>query len=502
MRAWIGYALMCVGMFMAILDIQIVSAALPQLADVLHLRLNQLSWIQTAYLIAEVIAIAFSGRLARALSTTGLFTAAVAGFTLASIGCALSQNFGTLVAARAVQGLCGGAIIPCVFTAGFLRFLDTARMRAMLLAGICAMLAPSVGPLLGGFIAEKLAWQWIFLINVPAGIVVAGSVGFLLRVDEPDLSHLDEVDVVTVVALAAALALLMILLKVGPEDQWVSLRDFGLIAAALASGWLGIRRCLTSEKPLIDFAPLQERHVRGACILNFIVGAGLYGSVYVLPLFLGFVRRHSSLEIGIIMTVTGIAQLLSAPVAAWAEKHWPTIAVAGFGFALFTAGLLTNAFETPRSDAPQLFWPQVLRGAALLFCMLPLTTTALAMHGPEQLSHASALLNLMRNLGGALGIASVDTLINVRPAEIGKEIAARLLAGDRATAQFVGLPLGRFHGVPVHVTHAQEQLARPLVERAAATMAFNEAWLLLAVLMAAAFVLLPMLRSGDRSPTG
>src|SRR6185312_14208077 len=143
MRAWIGYALMCVGMFMAILDIQIVSAALPQLADVLHLRLNQLSWIQTAYLIAEVIAIAFSGRLARALSTTGLFTAAVAGFTLASIGCALSQNFGTLVAARAVQGLCGGAIIPCVFTAGFLRFLDTARMRAMLLAGICAMLAPS-----------------------------------------------------------------------------------------------------------------------------------------------------------------------------------------------------------------------------------------------------------------------------------------------------------------------------------------------------------------------
>lgn len=501
MRAWIGYALMCVGMFMAILDIQIVAAALPQLADALHLRLDQLSWIQTAYLIAEVIAIAFSGRLARALSTTGLFTAAVAGFTLASIGCALSHDFGTLVAARAVQGLCGGAIIPCVFTAGFLRFLDTARMRAMLLAGTSAVLAPSLGPLLGGFVAEKLAWQWIFLINVPAGIVVAASVWFLLRVNDPDLSHLEEIDVVAVVALAAGLAMVMILLKVGPEDRWLSVRDAGLVAGIIASGWLGIRRCLTSDKPLIDFAPLQERHVRGACILNFIVGAGLYGSVYVLPLFLGFVRRHSSLEIGIIMTVTGIAQLLSAPFAAWAEKHWPAMLVAGFGFALFTAGLLTNAFETPRSDATQLFWPQVLRGAALLFCMLPLTTTALEMHGPEQLSHASALLNLMRNLGGALGIASVDTLINVRPAEIGREIAARLVAGDRATAQFVGLPLGRFHGVPIHVTHAQEQLARPLVERAAATMAFNEAWLLLAVIMAAAFVLLPLLRNGDRSPT-
>jgi len=491
---------MCVGMFMAILDIQIVSAALPQLGDALHIRLDQLSWIQTAYLTAEVIAIAFSGRLARALSTTGLFTIAVAGFTLASIGCALSDNFGALVAARAIQGLCGGAIIPCVFTAGFLRFLDTARMRAMLLAGLAAVLAPSIGPLLGGFIAEKLAWQWIFIINVPVGIVVAASVIFLIRVDEPDLSHLREVDVITVFALAISLAMLLILFKVGPEDHWMSWRDSSLMFVVIASGWLGIRRFVTSAQPLIDFAPLREPHVRGACILNFIVGAGLYGSVYVLPLFLGFVRRHTSLEIGIIMTVTGVAQLLSAPVAAWAEKHKPAIVVAAVGFALFTAGLATNAFETPRTDAAGLFWPQVLRGAALLFCMLPLTTAALEMHGPEQLSHASALLNLMRNLGGALGIASVDTLINVRPARIGTEIAARLLAGDRATAQFVGLPLGRFHGVPVHVTHAQEQLARPLIERAAATSAFNEAWLLLAVLMCAALLLLPLLRSGDRSP--
>jgi DHA2 family multidrug resistance protein len=493
---------MCVGMFMAILDIQIVAAALPQMAGALHIRLDQLSWIQTAYLIAEVIAIAFSGRLARVLSTTGLFTVAVAGFTLASIGCALSHNFPTLIAARAVQGLCGGAIIPCVFTAGFLRFLDTARGRAMLLAGSAAMLAPSVGPLVGGFIAEKVAWQWIFIINVPAGIVVAASVYFLIRVDEPDLGHLREVDIVTVVSLGTALAMLMILLKVGPQDGWMTARDFALAAVVVASGAFGVRRCQTGACPLIDFAPLQERHVRGACMLNFIIGAGLYGAVYVLPLFLGFVRGHTSLEIGIIMTVAGVAQLISSPFATLAEKHWPSIVVAGLGFALFTAGLFTNAFETPHTDASGLFWQQVLRGGALLFCMLPLTTAALEMHGPEQLAHASALLNMMRNLGGALGIASVDTLINVRPAQIGREIQTRLLAGDRATAQFVGLPLGRFHGVPVHVSAAQTELARPLVERAAATAAFNEAWMLLALITAAAFVLLPLLRNASRSEPG
>lgn len=499
MRAWVGYTLMCVGMFMAVLDIQIVASALPQIGSALHIRFDQLSWVQTAYLTAEVIAIAFSGRLGRALSTTGLFTIAVVGFTLASIACALSGNFAALVTARTVQGLCGGAIIPCVFTAGFMRFLDTARSRALLLAGTAAMLAPSFGPFLGGFIAEKLAWQWLFLLNVPAGIVVSASVIFLLRVDEPDPRHWHDIDVVALVALAGGLAMLMILLKVGPEDHWFDGRDIGLAAGTVAAGWIGIRRCLTSESPLLDFAPLRVRSVLGACILNFIVGAGLYGAIYVLPLFLGYVRHHTPLEIGVIMTVTGVMQLLCAPLATLAEKRLPAILVAFTGFGLFTAGLLANGFETPRADAPELFWPQVLRGAALMFCMMPLTMAALEVHAPEQLCYASALLNLMRALGGALGIASVDTLLNVRPEQIGREIAARLLAGDRATAQFVGLPLARFHGVPVHVTHVQQELARPLVERAAATAAFNEAWLLLSIIMASSFMLLPLLRHGDRT---
>ena len=497
MRAWAGFALMSLGMFMAILDIQIVAAALPRIGTALHLRLDQLSWVQTSYLIAEVIAIAFSGRLASALSTTGLFTLAVAGFTISSIGCAISGSFAALVTARAAQGLCGGAIIPCVFTAGFLRFSERGRTRAMVLAGTCAMFAPSIGPLLGGYIAERFAWEWLFLINVPVGVVVAASVVFLLRVDEPELSHLRELDVVALLSLAIALAMLMVLLKVGPEDYWMSRRDLGFGAIVAAAGWLGIRRCMVAERPLIDFAPLRERHVRAACALNFIVGCGLYGSIYVLPLFLGFVRHHSPLEIGIIMTVTGVAQLVAAPFAALAEKRFPATFVAGVGFALFTAGLAMNGFETPRSDAAELFWPQVLRGTSLLFCLLPLTTVALEGHDPRRLTHASALLNLMRNLGGALGIASVDTLINVRPRQIGEALAHKLLAGDRATARFVGLPLGRFHGIPIHPTHAETALARPLVERAAATAAFNEAWLLLAVVTAIAFLLLPLLRNGD-----
>lgn len=498
-RVWAGYALMCVGMFMAILDIQIVAAALPQLSASLHIRLDQLSWVQTAYLVAEVVAVAFSGRLARVLSTTGLFTAAVGGFTLASIGCALSHDFGTLVAARTVQGLCGGAIIPTVFTAGFLQFSEAGRSRALLLAGSLATLAPPIGPLLGGAITASLSWQWLFLINVPAGIIVTATVIFLIRVDEPIFESWREIDAVALLALAVALSMLMILLKVGPQDHWAAWRDAGLVVLIVSGGTIGVRRCVASATPLVDLAPLRGRHVAIACTLNFILGAGLYGSVYVLPLFLGFVRRHGPLEIGLVMTVTGAAQLLCAPLATFAERRWPAAWVAGFGFVLFTAGLTMNGFQTPRTDAAGLFWPQVLRGASLLLCLMPITTIALEEHASEQLAHASALLNLMRNLGGAIGIALVDTLINMRPPVVGEHIGRQLLAGDRATAIFVGLPAAMFRGVPLHPTHAQQELARPLVERAAATVAFNEAWLLLAALMLVSFALLPFLRRPSKA---
>jgi MFS transporter, DHA2 family, multidrug resistance protein len=218
----------------------------------------------------------------------------------------------------------------------------------------------------------------------------------------------------------------------------------------------------------------------------------------VLPLFLGYVRDHSAFQIGLIMTVTGAAQLLSAPLATLAERRWPAVWVAGFGFALFTAGLACNAFETPRSDAGALFLPQVLRGAAVLFCLLPVTTVALEAQLAERLAHASALLNLTRNLGGAIGIALVDTVITVRPPAIGAQLAAKLLAGDRATALFVGLPAGLFHGIALHPSRAESRFARPLIERASATIAFNEAWLVLAAIMAIAFVLLPLVARPNR----
>jgi len=501
-RAWIGFTAMCVGMFMAILDIQIVASALPRIAQALHAPLGQLSWIQTAYLITEVIAIALSGRLTRALSTRGVFIFGVAGFVIASVGCAASPSFEWLVAWRTLQGFCGGVIIPVVFAAGFRMFPQTLQGRALLIAGALAMLAPSLGPLLGGYIAEGYSWHWLFLINVPTGIVVAAIAYATIRVDRPEPAAWRTIDITALIALALGLGLLETTLKLAPADRWILPRDYALIGGTLGCTAIFIRRCITHADPLVDFQPLRSRAFSAACAFNFTLGFGLYGSVYVLPLFLGFVRGHSPLEIGEIMTVTGIAQLVAAPLASFAEKRFPPVWVAGFGFALFAAGSLLNAAATPRSDFSDLLLPQILRGASVLFCILPITTVALESQVASQLANASGLLNLMRNIGGACGIGLVDTIVNVRPATIGTHLAAALSAGDGRAMSFVGLSSYATPGqATAHPSALQIAFARPFVERAAATIAFNEAWLVLGAFLAVSLIALPYLHRA-RAPSG
>ena len=486
---------MCLGLFMAILDLQIVSAALPRIATSLRMPLDELSWVQTAYLITEVIAIAVSGRLARALSTRWLFAGASLGFVLMSLGCALSNGFVGLIVFRTLQGFFAGAIIPTVFAAGYKMFPVTMKARAILLAGSVAMFAPSIGPFVGGYVTEKLSWNWLFLINIPIGLAVAAVVALRVRVDEPDRSAWRTIDAIAFAALSLSLAALQTLLKVAPEDRWTAPRDYALLVATIATAVLFIRRCLHASEPLVDFAPLRERSFAVACAFNFVLGLALFGSIYTLPLFLGFVRFHTPLEIGTIMTVLGVSQLLAAPLATIAEKRLPPVWVVAIGFGLFAAGAFANAFQTPTTDYAELLVPQILRGAALLFCILPITNVALAQLRPEELSNGSGLLNLMRNVGGAVGIGLVDTIVNVRPPGIAQRLLDELLRGSAATAAFVGIPRGLLAGTDIaHADPGDVAFLRPIIARAAATVAFNEAWLLLGGVLALSVLLAPFLR--------
>jgi DHA2 family multidrug resistance protein len=486
---------------MAVLDIQVVAAALPRMAVSLHMPLDVLSWVQTTYLITEVIAIAVSGRLARALSTRWLFTAACAGFVITSAGCALSGTFTALIVWRTVQGLFAGSMIPSVFAAGYKMFPKEHLGRAILIAGVVAMIAPCVGPAIGGYVTAAFAWNWLFAVNVPIGIVVALVVAANVDVDRPERSAWRRIDVLACAGLTIGLAALEIAMKVGPEDRWSQARDLGLVVLALASLAVCVQRCRIVVDPLVDLTPLRRRSFAAACAGNFTLGVALFGSLYVLPLFLGFVRYRSPLDIGITMTVMGAAQLLAAPFATLADRRLPAWSVAAFGFALFALGAFTNAFQTPRTDFAGLALPQLLRGAALLFCLLPITNVALDDLPVDELSNASALLNLMRNLGGAIGIGLVDTIVNARPAALADALTRRLVAGDAATAAFVGIPRDLLAGVDIHrADPADIAFVTPIIARAAATIAFNEAWIALGIVLALSLLGVGLLRR-SASPT-
>jgi DHA2 family multidrug resistance protein len=500
-KTWIGYIAMCVGMFMAILDIQVVASSLTNIQNALHVPADRISWIQTGYLMAEVIAIPLTGMLTRALSLRWLFVGATLGFTLASIGCALCTSADPLIAIRVIQGFFGGMLIPAVFTSVFTILPRKYEILATTMAGVFAMVAPTLGPYVGGWLTQTYSWHWIFLVNVVPGLIVCGVVGFFIRVGKSDLGFLRRINYASVALAAIFLATLELLLKDAPPHHWSGLYIYTLLGVCAVSGALAIYLCLNRPFPFVDLRRFVRLDFTVGCSLSFIVGVGLYGSTYMLAIFLGGVRQHTPIEIGEIIMVSGVVQLFAAPVAALMESRIDGRILIGVGYGLFAVGLLLNGFCTTQTDFDGLFWPQVIRGVAVMLCILP--STRLAMEGWSQTDapDASGLFNLMRNLGGAIGIALIDTILQQRTPGHATQLANRLQAGDPNAARAVGLPVEYFHGTAMGpVDPAMRAYVEPLIQRAALVDSFNEAWLIIGALFALSLVAVFFVRGGKWTP--
>jgi DHA2 family multidrug resistance protein len=492
---WAAFLLMCLGMFMAILDIQVVVTSLPTIQQALAISQDAMSWIQTAYLIAEVIAIPLTGFFTRVLTLRWLFVTAVSLFTIASIGCAFSDSFAVLLVFRVAQGFSGGVLIPAVFSAVFLLFPTRLHAVATTIGGAVAVLAPTIGPVVGGFITATWSWPWLFLINVIPGLVVASVTPFLLPRHLTDFDELKKLDVISLLLMAAALAALEIGLKQAPQGGWLSRSCAGpLLASALGLG-IFVWRTAHAAHPVLRLVALKRRSFALGCALSFCLGVGLFGSVYLMPVFLGFVRGHDAFEIGTIMLVTGIAQLVAAPIAAVLESHLGARLLTSIGFALFAIGLGLSYWQPRTADFDAMLWPQIVRGVAIMFCLLPPTRIALGDLPEREIADASGLFNLMRNLGGAIGIALVDTILYGRVAIYAESFRDRLLAGDLTAATAIGLDpkllLERASRPP---TDAEIAYVRPFVEKASLALCVNEAWAMLAVFAIVGLLIAPFAR--------
>jgi DHA2 family multidrug resistance protein len=289
------FAVMCAGMFMALLDIQIVASSLQDIGGGLSAAQDEISWVQTAYLIAEIIMIPLSGWLSRVFSTRWLFTASAAGFTATSMLCGLAWNIESMIVFRALQGLLGASMIPTVFTSSFYYFQGTRRVYSAAVIGTIASIAPTLGPVIGGWITDTLDWHWLFYINLLPGLAITALVPLLVKIDEPDLSLLRGADYPGIVLMAIGLGTLEYTLEEGTRWNWFS--DSTITATAWIAGIslvLFVVRSLNYRNPVVDLRALGNRNFALGCLLSFVTGVGIFTTIYLTPLFLGYVRGFSA----------------------------------------------------------------------------------------------------------------------------------------------------------------------------------------------------------------
>jgi len=406
---------MVVGMFMAILDIQIVASSLSEIQAGVSAGADEISWVQTSYLIAEVIMIPLSGWLSRLLSTRVLFLASCMTFTVMSAACAFSWNINSMIVFRAFQGFLGGAMIPTVFATSFILFPPRLRPMVSVMVGLTATMAPTIGPTLGGWLTQSLSWHWLFLINVAPGIFVTVMVYFFVHGQKPNWHMLKGFDGWGILFVAGFLGCLEYVLEEGTRDDWFNSDTITTVAVISGVSFLlMLWRELTYKNPVVDLFAFRNRNFLIGCTFSFILGVGLYGSVYVVPLYLGRVKQYDALEIGITMMVTGLFQFISAPLAGVMLKKMDARLMLALGLTLFGSGLFLNSGLTSDWGYWDMFLPQAVRGLALMLCFLPINQLSLGMLPHHEVQNASGLYNLMRNLGGAIGLAIINTVIQNR----------------------------------------------------------------------------------------
>lgn len=502
LRRIFAFMAMVFGMFMAILDIQIVSASLAEIQAGLSASSDEIAWVQTAYLIAEVIMIPLSGYLSRALSTRVFFSIAAAGFTIASVLCAQASSINEMILWRAVQGFIGGGMIPGVFAAAFTIFPPSKRPIVSPLIGLVATLAPTIGPTVGGYLSHAFSWHWLFLVNVVPGIGVTLAAWTLIDFDKPNPGLIKRFDWLGLAGMAAFLGSLEYVLEEGTRLDWFQSHEILFFSVVMVFGAvLFFWRALTRDDPLVDLYAFRNRNFAFGSLFSFTMGIGLYGLTYLYPVYLGRIRGYDALMIGETMFVTGLCMFLTAPIAGRLSAKLDPRIMMMIGFSGFALGTWLASGITSDWDFYELLWPQILRGCSLMLCMVPINNIALGSLPPQQLKNASGLYNLTRNLGGAVGLAIINTMLNTRTDLHITRLHEMVAAGRGVAEEALANTAQRF----IDYGDAAQTMALALinqrVHKQALVMAFGDVFLGLTVIFGS-LVLLSLFLSKPPKPAG
>ena len=501
-RDWFGVLAMVVGLFMAIMDVQIVTSSLTQIQGGLSASSDEISWVQTSYLIADVVMVPLSGTLSRLLSTRALFVTAALGFTGASALCATATSLSQMIVYRAMQGFSGGAMMPLVFPVIYTKFRMPQLATVMVLISLILNLSSTLGPTIGGFLTDTWSWHWLFLVNLAPGIAVAVTVWLLIDIDKPELSLLRHFDLTGLALMALFLGCLQYALQEGPRCDWFS--DDSILAAVVVSSIASVFffwRVLTYHQPIVDLRAFTNRNFALGSFYTFVVGTGMYGTTYLIPLFLAQVRGFSSLQIGETVVVTGLAQLAMSPISPLLARKMDLRLMLGIGIGLFAVAMYLTAQLTNQAGFVELFVPQVVRGIALMMCYIPANIIALSSVPQEKLKNSAGLYNLTRDLGGAIALATIGTLMNSRLHFHWNRLIEAINPARPAVQHYLDMQANRLDpSVPGDAGRAAVKLLANLVQREALVLTYHDAIMLIGGHFLAALFMMPLVRRPRATP--
>ncbi|MCP3386438.1 MULTISPECIES: MDR family MFS transporter [unclassified Bradyrhizobium] len=506
-KTWIAVIGATLGAFMAVLNIQIVNASLADIQGAIGAGIDDGGWISTSYLIAEIVVIPLSGWLAQVFSIRiYLLTNAIL-FLLLSAACALAQDLPQMIVLRAVQGFTGGVLIPMAFTLIITLLPRGKQPVGLALFALSATFAPAIGPTIGGYLTENLGWQYIFYVNLVPGAIMVGMLWYALDAKPMQLSLLRDGDWAGIITMAIGLSALQTVLEEGNKDDWFGspfIVKLSVIAAVALAAFLIIE--LTVKKPLLNLRLLVRRNFGFGMLANFLLGVALYGSVFILPQYLARIQGYNAEQIGMVLAWTGLPQLVLIPLVPRLMQKFDARIIIGIGFVLFAGSNFMNIYMTNDYGSDQLLWPNIVRAIGQALVLAPLSAVATAGIEPENAGSASGLFNMMRNLGGAVGIALLQTVLTKREQYHSNVLMQSVSVFEQATRTRLEQLTQYFinHGVPdrADASHRAYVAIGHIVQKQAYIFAFSDTFYLLGMALIVALIAVLFLKKPGHVSAG
>ncbi|HZN97762.1 MAG TPA: DHA2 family efflux MFS transporter permease subunit [Gemmatimonadales bacterium] len=490
---------------MELIDTLIVNVAIPHMMGNLGVTLDQIAWVSTGYIVANVIVIPISGWLAALLGGRRYFAGSIALFTVASFFCGNAGSLESLVLWRVVQGLAGGALLPTSQAILFEEFPREEHGTAMAIFGVGVMFGPTLGPTLGGYITDVYGWPWIFYINLPLGLLAFGlTLGFIR--DSQHQQRVGRVDYVGLMLLIVGIGTLQTMLERGERLDWLDSREIVSYAAASAVSltafvWWELR----TEHAVVDLRILKSRQFAAGVLFALLLGVSIYAPIFVLPVYLQGLQEFTATQSGLVILPGALAGAVTTAMTGRLQGKVDGRVLILLGVAIFSVSIWQQAHFTTDSGKPDFLWPMILRGVGLGLIFVPLTNLALADLPRARIPNGTGLFNLMRQLGGSVGIAIAATLVQRFEALKRAELIAHItpfndLAGERLDA--ITASLVAKGNIPVVARDQALQIVDQQVTRQALMLSYEQIFMLIGIAFAMALPLLLLMHRSRASISG